>query len=104
MKTMRARIALVGLTIFVLLNAAPAMAKDKWIQMTTKNLNIVSNANENDTRELALKIEQFHFIFTKLFGIGTEGFLPVTVIAFKNDSSFKPFKPLYNGKPANIAG
>lgn len=104
MKTMRARVALVALTGFILLTAAPALAKDRWIQMTTKNLNVVSNASEDDTRELALKIEQFHFIFTKLFGIGTDGFLPVTVIAFKNDSSFKPFKPLYNGKPANIAG
>jgi tetratricopeptide (TPR) repeat protein len=104
MKTIRIRVALIALTVIFLLTASPALAKDKWIQLSTKNLNVVSNASEDDTRELALKIEQFHFIFTKLFGIGTEGFLPVTVIAFKSDSSFKPFKPLYNGKPANIAG
>lgn len=104
MKMIRTRVAFVALITFLLLTVAPAQAKDKWIQLSTKNLNIVSNASEDDTRELALKIEQFHFIFTKLFGIGTEGFLPVTVIAFKSDSSFKPFKPLYNGKPANISG
>jgi tetratricopeptide (TPR) repeat protein len=104
MKTIRSRVALVALGLIILLTAAPALAKDKWIQLTTKNLNVISNASEDDTRELASKIEQFHFIFTKLFGVGTEGFLPVTVIAFKSDSSFKPFKPLYNGKPANISG
>ncbi len=104
MKTIRSRVALIALAAFVLLAASPALAKDKWIQMTTKNLNVVSNASEDETRDIALKIEQFHFIFTKLFGIGTEGFLPVTVVVFKSDSSFKPFKPLYNGKPANVAG
>ena len=25
-------------------------------------------------------------------------------ISFKHDASFKPYKPLYNGKPANLAG
>lgn len=104
MKRIHTKAALIVLAAFILLTASPALAKDKWIQLTTKNLNVVSNADESDTRELALKIEQFHFIFTKLFGIGTEGFLPVTVIAFKSDSSFKPFKPLYNGKPSNISG
>jgi tetratricopeptide (TPR) repeat protein len=104
MKMIRTRAALLALAACFLLTASPVLAKDKWIQLSTKNLNVVSNASEDDTRELALKIEQFHFIFTKLFGIGTEGFLPVTVIAFKSDSSFKPFKPLYNGKPSNISG
>src|SRR5205085_6054153 len=97
MKVIRTRVALIALAAFLLVGAAPALAKDKWIQLTTKNLNVVSNASEDDTRELALKIEQFHFIFSQLFGINTEGFLPVTVVAFKSDAAFKPFKPLYNG-------
>jgi tetratricopeptide (TPR) repeat protein len=104
MKIIRMRVALIALAAFFLLHAAPALAKDKWIQLTTKNLNVVSNAAEDDTRDVALKIEQFHFIFSKLFGLNTDGFLPVTVIVFKSDSAFKPFKPLYNGKPSNVAG
>ncbi|HEY9233003.1 MAG TPA: tetratricopeptide repeat protein, partial [Blastocatellia bacterium] len=104
MKTIRIRVALIALAAFFVLSASPALAKDKWIELTTKNLNVVSNADEDQTRELALKIEQFHFIFTKLFGLNTDGFLPVTVIVFKSDSAFKPFKPLYNGKPSNVAG
>jgi tetratricopeptide (TPR) repeat protein len=88
----------------IMLTASPVLAKDKWIALSTKNLYVVSNADEGDVRELALKIEQFHYIFTQLFGIRTEGFLPVTVMIFKSDSSFKPYKPLYNGKPMNIAG
>ncbi|MGA9771845.1 MAG: tetratricopeptide repeat protein [Blastocatellia bacterium] len=88
----------------ITLTASPVLAKDKWISLSTKNLYVISNADEGDTREMALKIEQFHYVFTRLFGIRTEGFLPVTVILFKNDGAFKPYKPLYNGKPANVSG
>jgi tetratricopeptide (TPR) repeat protein len=91
-------IALVGLL------AIPAYAKDKWINLQSKNFNIVSNADEGDTRELALKLEQFRAVFAKIFKIQNASAVPVTVVVFKNDSSYKPFKPLYNGKPANISG
>ena len=104
MITYRFKAAMLAWLALVALAAVPVSAKDKWIALTTKNLNLVSNADENATREVALKIEQFHFILTQLMGVSTEGFLPVTVIVFKNDSSFKPYKPLYNGKPGNLAG
>ena len=82
----------------------PAWAKDKWINLTTKNFNIVSNADERDTRELAQKLEQFRFVFSQLFNIKAADSVPVTVMVFKSDSAFTPFKPLYNGKPKNLAG
>jgi tetratricopeptide (TPR) repeat protein len=91
-------IALIGLL------AVPASAKDKWINLQTKNFNVVSNADEGQTRELALKLEQFRAVFAKIFKIQKASAIPVTVVVFKNDSSYKPFKPLYNGKPANISG
>ena len=84
--------------------AQPASAKDKWINVTTKNFNIVSNADERDTRELAQKLEQFRFVFSQLFNIKAAGTVPVTVMVFKSDGAFTPFKPLYNGKPKNTAG
>ena len=84
--------------------AQPAWAKDKWINLTTRNFNIVSNADERDTRELAQKLEQFRFIFSQLFNIKAADTVPVTVMVFKSDGAFTPYKPLYNGKPKNIAG
>src|ERR1051326_4982001 len=77
-------------------------AKDKWINLHTKNFNIVSNASEGDTRTIANKLEQFRNIFTKIFNVKPEA-IPVTVIVFKNDDAFKPFKPGFEGKPANIS-
>ena len=84
--------------------ASPVRAKDNWINLTTRDFNIVSNAGEGETRRLAVKLEQFHAIFSKLFNTNVTTQAPVTVMVFKSDDSFKPFKPLYKGKPSNIAG
>jgi tetratricopeptide (TPR) repeat protein len=101
MKTTGLRFVLI---LALLLASTPeAAAAEKWINLTTSNFNIVSNAGEGDTRRLALKLEQFHAIFSKLFNANAAS-VPVTVMVFKNDSSFKPFKPLYNGKPKDVAG
>lgn len=88
----------------VVLSVTPAQAKDKWINLTTKNFNIISNADEGQTRKLALKLEQFHYVFSKLFNLPPVRPIPTTVMVFKSDASFKPYKPLYNGKPTNASG
>ena len=90
--------------LVVFVHSAPASAKDKWINLTTKNFNIISNAEEGGTRRLALKLEQFHFVFSKIFNLPLERSIKTTVMMFRNESSFHPYKPLNNGKPANVAG
>lgn len=104
MKLYRFSLRLFAAFALALLVASSAAAKDKWISLRTKNFNIVSNASEDDTRKVALKMEQFCAITSKLFNVKTTSPVPVTVLVFKNDGSFKPFKPLYNGKPSNVAG
>src|SRR5437870_9627193 len=96
--------ALIVVCLVVALFALPARGKDKWINLTTKNFNIISNADEGGTRKLALKLEQFHYVFSKIFKLPAVRPIPTTVMVFKSDDSFKPYKPLYNGKPANLAG
>src|SRR5262247_532170 len=81
-----------------------AAAKDKWINLHTRNFNIVSNADEGATRQLATNLEQFRYVFSQILNTRAVAPVPVTVIVFKSDGAFKPFKPLYNGKPANVAG
>lgn len=104
MKRIRLNAALMLACLAVVLSAAPGQAKDKWINLITKNFNIISNADEGETRKLALKLEQFHYVFSKLFNLPPVRPIPTTVMVFKSDGSFKPYKPLYNGKPANLAG
>jgi len=96
---------IISLACFVLLlSATPVTAKDNWINLTTKNFNIISNADEGGTRRLALKLEQFHFVFSKIFNLPLERSIKTTVMVFRNESSFHPYQPLNNGKPANVAG
>jgi len=70
------------------------------VSVRTKNFLLVGNAGDKDIRKVGLKLEQFREVFTRLFP--TMRFntpVPTTVVVFKNDSSYGPFKP-----GPNIAG
>jgi tetratricopeptide (TPR) repeat protein len=75
-------------------------AKDTWVSVRTKNFLLLGNANEKDIRRVGLKLEQFREAFTNLFpNIRFNTPVPTTVIVFKSDSSYAPFKP-----GPNVAG
>jgi tetratricopeptide (TPR) repeat protein len=86
--------------------ASPAAAaKDTWTSVRSKNFFLVGNASERDIKQVATRLEQFRDVFTRLLPKANfNSTVPTTVIVFKSDSSYKPFKPLYQGKPANVAG
>ena len=72
-------------------------AKDTWVSVRTKNFFMLGNAGEKDIRKVALKLEQFREVFTRLFPkMKFNTPVPTTVIVFKNDSSYRPFKPRAN--------
>lgn len=76
------------------------LAKDTWVSVRTKNFFMVGNASEKDIRRVALKLEQFREVFTRLFpNMKFNTPVPTTVVVFKSDSSYRPFKP-----SANTAG
>jgi FimV-like protein len=79
---------------------ATAAAKDTWVSVRTKNFFLIGNAGDKDIRKVALKLEQFREVFTRLFPkIIFSTPVPTTVIVFKSDESYAPFKP-----GPNIAG
>jgi tetratricopeptide (TPR) repeat protein len=79
---------------------ATMAAKDTWVSVRTKNFMLIGNAGEKDIRKVALKLEQFREVFTRLFPkIRFNTPVPTTVIVFKSDESYAPFKP-----GPNIAG
>jgi hypothetical protein len=94
MKNLRLTVGAVVAYAVISIWVPTVAAKEKWINLTTKNFNIISNADEGDTRKLALKLEQFHYIFSKLFNLPPVRPIPTTVMVFKNDGSFNPYKPL----------
>jgi tetratricopeptide (TPR) repeat protein len=82
-----------------------ARAADKWISVRSQNFLLVGNAGDARIRRVARDLEEFRAAFATLFpGTGKQSSVGTTVIVFKDDGSFKPYKPLYEGKPANISG
>ncbi|MEM7586954.1 MAG: hypothetical protein AAF560_26420 [Acidobacteriota bacterium] len=79
-------------------------AKDRWLRLETEHFTLISNANERSTRQVATELETFLAALGGLLGRAPASPLPSTVYVFKNDSAFKPYKLLWEGKPANVAG
>jgi tetratricopeptide (TPR) repeat protein len=82
-----------------------AAGKDTWTSVRSKNFSLVGNASEKDIRKVAVRLEQFRDAFSRLFPtmVFTSP-VPSTVIVFKSDSYYKPFKPLVEGKTMAVAG
>src|ERR1041384_8584461 len=80
--------------LIVISQHTPVAAKDTWVSVRTKNFFMLGNASEKDIRKVALKLEQFREVFTRLFPkMRFNTPVPTTVVVFKNDSSYAPFKP-----------
>ncbi|MGI8638921.1 MAG: tetratricopeptide repeat protein [Pyrinomonadaceae bacterium] len=82
-------------------------AKDQWLQVRSKNFNLVGNASEKDIRKVATKLEQFRETFRLLFSqTNLNSAIPTNVIVFKSGNAYKPFKPKRaDGKTDNfVAG
>src|SRR5437660_1946334 len=77
-----------------------AYAKDNWTSVRSKNFFLIGNASDKEIRQVATRLEQFRDAFSRLFmKAQISSPVPTTVIVFKSDSSYKPFKP-----GANVAG
>src|SRR5882672_8822946 len=78
----------------------PVFAKDNWVSVRSRNFFLVGNASEKEIRQVGLRLEQFREVFSRLFTKANfNSPVPTTVVVFKSDNSYKPFKP-----NANTAG
>jgi tetratricopeptide (TPR) repeat protein len=98
---MTKRLALVLATVFCFLlvasSRAPVSAKDTWTSVRSKNFLLVGNAGEKEIRQVGVRLEQFREVFSRLFTtLNVNSPVPTTVIVFKNDDSYRPFKPNQN--------
>ena len=73
--------------------ASPAFAKDNWISVRSKHFQLIGNAGEKDVRQVATRLEQFREVFTQLLpSAKLTSSKPTTVIVFKSDKSYDPFR------------
>jgi len=70
-------------------------AKDEWVRVKSKNFNMVGNAGDKELRRVATKLEQFREVFRQLLPkLKFSSPVPTSVIVFKSDKAFMPYKPL----------
>jgi hypothetical protein len=75
----------------------PVSGKENWISVRSKNFLLIGNAGEKEIRQVAVRLEQFREVFARLFTKANfSSPVPTTVIVFKSDSSYRPFKVIPN--------
>src|SRR6188474_3998070 len=82
-----------------------AQTRDGWRSVRTNHLFVIGNADPEKLRQVAIWLEYFHGAFARLVSRNViDSSTPTTVIVFRDDASFTPFKPLYQGRPTAISG
>lgn len=88
-----------------LADTSTGYAADKWLSIRSQNFLLVGNASESSIRRVARNLEEFRAGMALMFpALTKQAPPPMTVLVFKDDASFRPYKPLYQGKPASVAG
>src|SRR6266404_4325819 len=104
MKSLKSRFPALIL-IGVLVTALPSQAADKWLSIRSKNFLLVGNASEGSIKRVGRDLEEFRSALGRVFpGVNKESSIGTTVIVFKDDAAFRPYKPLYEGKAGNVGG
>jgi tetratricopeptide (TPR) repeat protein len=80
------------------------LVQQRWFETRTAHFNIYSCAALPDVYKLAARLEQFSEAYSLLAGAQALSSPPIVVLAFPDEDSMKPFLPLYNGQPGNLAG
>ena len=84
---------------------ASTQTRDNWRSVRTNNLLLIGNADAEKLRQVAAWLEFFHSAFARLVSRNVlDSSVATRVVVFRDEASFVPFKPLYQGRPANVAG
>jgi tetratricopeptide (TPR) repeat protein len=100
---MTSRLAVLFCSVSLCLCGSTSYAADKWISLHTRNFTLIGNASESDIRRSGRTLEEFRSAMALAFPkIDQVSAAPTTIFVFKNDDSFKPYKPIYKGQPASV--
>jgi hypothetical protein len=90
--------------VVIVFIAVPAHSA-QWVRVETPNFVVFGEVGEKRTRDVASEFERFREALSRvLSGAATKAPVPTTVVVFDNAKSFAPYRPLYNGKPVELAG
>ncbi|MFN7982161.1 MAG: hypothetical protein U0Q11_09910 [Vicinamibacterales bacterium] len=98
MRLTRFRLALL---VVLALTARSVGAADKWIRVRSEHFDTVGNTTDSDLRRIAQTLEHFHevVVTAALRGAGASS-TRTSVIVFRDDVAFSPYKPQGAGRSA----
>ena len=79
------------------------LVRRQWFETRTAHFNIYSCGGSQPVYKVAAQLEQFCEGYSQLAGAAAVASPPVIVMAFPDHEALKPFLPIYNGQPANLA-
>jgi tetratricopeptide (TPR) repeat protein len=101
---LRSLISHVLLLLFTFSNVT-AQTREGWRSVRTNHLFVIGNAEPEELRRVAIWLEFFHSAFARLVSRNViDSSVPTTVIVFRDDDSFTPFKPGYQGQAKAVSG
>ena len=94
-KTLIRILVLLPLLIVTAGSTALSQTSQNWTSVRSKNFHLVGDASETEMKAAAARLEEFRGAFSQLFPtlkLDVPG-VRTNVVIFKNDSSYRPFKP-----------
>ena len=96
-------------TLLLVLLPLPSFAlpreRDSWLRVESAHFVFFSDASERSSRRIAINLERLRDVLVQLNpGMEVDSGRPLNIYVFENNLAMVPYKPLYDGKPANVAG
>ena len=95
---------LARLVFFAGLSSSAAVAAERWLHGSSPHFQMLSVASEKESRRMLLDLERFRENVLAFLQMGGGSEPPVTVYLFPSMKAFRPYLPLYQGKPKEVAG
>jgi tetratricopeptide (TPR) repeat protein len=75
--------------------------RETWTSVRSQNFLVVGVAREKDLRRVASRLEEYRAVFSRLLSVEHfDASVPTTVVVFRDDRAYQPFKPMYRGQTA----
>jgi cytochrome c-type biogenesis protein CcmH/NrfG len=85
--------------------AAPVEAAAKWTQLQSENFLFIGDASESQIRRVAERLEQFRDVLLSVLPRANgQSAVPTIVMVFDAERSMAPVRPLFGGRPIEVAG
>jgi tetratricopeptide (TPR) repeat protein len=85
--------------------ASPDVATSaSWVRVRAPHLELLTDASGEEGRSLARDLERFRSALSGLAPPPVEELPPLTLYAFRDEASFRPFLPVYRGRSQAVAG